>query len=304
MREKHKITKLSTKEAKVGYLFLLPAYILYLVCLAIPLVASLGLSFFEVDRIKLDFVFVGLESFEWIFTDPRFWRTFLNTFHFISMSVIGNVGIGLILAIALNRYMPAPIVYILRLAYFLPVLVSLAFVSFIWKFLFSTDLGAINYYLQLIGIEKVHWLTSADVAMFSVIIIDVWKNVGFFVIIFLAALQGIPKSLVEAAAIDGASAWAVTTRITLPHIAPVILFCVTYATIGGLQVFDSIKILTNGGPGDATRSVVMYMVSEAFSAGQLGTAAASALTLLIVITVVVAIQMGAARYFLNQRKVR
>ncbi|WP_421726072.1 carbohydrate ABC transporter permease [Bauldia sp.] len=291
---------LAAREARAGYLFLLPAYLLYLLFLAIPLVASLGLSFYEVDRLKLDFTFVGFENFDWIFTDPRFWRTFQNTFFFISMSVIGNVGTGLLLAVALDRAISAPVLYTLRLAYFLPVLVSLAFVSFIWKFLFSTDLGAINYYLRRIGIGNVGWLTDADVAMYSVIIIDVWKNVGFFIIIFLAALQGVPRNLLEAAAIDGAKARTVMLRIKIPFIAPVILFCVTYATIGGLQVFDSIRILTNGGPGDATRSVVMYMVSEAFSAGQLGTGSASALTLLIVITVVVALQMGVARLFLRR----
>lgn len=288
---------LAGREARAGYLFLLPAYALYLLFLAIPLVAALALSFYEVDRLDLEFTFVGLANFEWIYTDPRFWKTFRNTFFFISMSVISNVGLGLLLAIALDRAMPTPILYVLRLAYFLPVLVSLAVVSFIWRFMFGTDLGVINYYLGQFGIPRIGWLTDSDVAMFSVIIIDVWKNVGFFVIIFLAALQGVPRSLLEAASIDGARPFAVMTRIKIPFIAPVILFCVVYATIGGLQVFDSIRILTNGGPGDATRSVVMYMVSEAFGAGDLGTGAAAALTLLIVIMVVVVLQLIATRIF-------
>ncbi len=294
------MTTLRGREARAGYLFLLPAYVLYLLFLAIPLIAALGLSFFEIDRLQFELFFVGFENFVWIFTDPRFWKTFENTFFFISMSVIGNVGTGLVLAIALDRAIPAPILYVLRLAYFLPVLVSLAFVSFIWKFLYSTDLGAINYYVRLLGFPNIGWLTDGDVAMYSVIIIDVWKNVGFFVIIFLAALQGVPKSLLEAAAIDGASSWAVITRIKIPYIAPVVIFCITFATIGGLQVFDSIRILTEGGPGDATRSVVMYMVSEAFSAGQLGTGAASALSLLIVISIVVALQLLVSRLFLGR----
>ena len=288
---------LAGREARAGYLFLLPAYALYLLLLAIPLVAALALSFYEVDRLDLEFTFVGLANFEWIYTDPRFWKTFRNTFFFISMSVISNVGLGLLLAIALDRAMPTPILYVLRLAYFLPVLVSLAVVSFIWRFMFGTDLGVINYYLGQFGIPRIGWLTDSDVAMFSVIIIDVWKNVGFFVIIFLAALQGVPRSLLEAASIDGARPFAVMTRIKIPFIAPVILFCVVYATIGGLQVFDSIRILTDGGPGDATRSVVMYMVSEAFGAGDLGPGAAAALTLLVVITVVVALQLVARRLF-------
>jgi multiple sugar transport system permease protein len=282
---------LKQRESRAAWAFLAPAYLIYLLFLLLPLIAALLLSVLEVNRLTLDAEYVGADNFRWIFTDPRFWTTFRNTFYFISLAVVGNVGLGLLLALALDRTMPAFLLYFFRLAYFLPVLVSLAFVSFIWQFLFSFDLGVINYYLRLLGLPAVGWLTDQRVVMLSIVIIDVWKNVGFFIIIFLAALQGVPRYLIEAARIDGASALVTLWRIKLPYIAPVILFCVTFATIGGLQVFDSIKIITNGGPGDATRSVVMYMYSEAFGAGDLGTGAASALTLLVVIAVVVALQM-------------
>lgn len=288
---------LSQREKRAGYLFILPAYSLYLVFLLVPLVSALGLSFAQMNRITWDIVWVGTENFEWILSDPRFWKTFRNTFAFIAMAVVGNVGLGLIVALALDRALPAPLLYFLRLAYFLPVLVSLAFVSFIWKFLLSTDLGIINYYLRQFGFENVPWLTSSSVAMISIVIVDVWKNMGFFVIIILAALQGVPRTLLEAASIDGIRPLAVLTRIKIPYIAPVIIFCITYATIGGLQVFDSIHIMTKGGPGDSTRSVVMYMVSEAFSAGDLGTGTASALILLLTIGGVVALQFGVVRMF-------
>lgn len=286
---------LRQRERHAAWAFLAPAYLIYLLFLLLPLLAALVLSVLQVDRLSLATEYVGLANFEWIFTDPRFWTTFRNTFYFISLAVLGNVGLGLILAVALDRKMPQVLLYFFRLAYFLPVLVSLAFVSFIWKFLYSYDLGVINYYLRQLGLPPVGWLNDQSVAMMSIIVIDVWKNVGFFIIIFLAALQGVPKTLTEAARIDGASALVTLLRIKLPYIAPVILFCITFATIGGLQVFDSIKIITNGGPGDATRSVVMYMYTEAFGAGDLGTGAASALTLLIVISVVVAVQMLVGR---------
>lgn len=286
---------LRQRERHAAWAFLAPAYLIYLLFLLLPLLAALVLSVLQVDRLSLATEYVGLANFEWIFTDPRFWTTFRNTFYFISLAVLGNVGLGLILAVALDRKMPQVLLYFFRLAYFLPVLVSLAFVSFIWKFLYSYDLGVINYYLRQLGLPPVGWLNDQSVAMMSIIVIDVWKNVGFFIIIFLAALQGVPKTLTEAARIDGASALVTLWRIKLPYIAPVILFCITFATIGGLQVFDSIKIITNGGPGDATRSVVMYMYTEAFGAGDLGTGAASALTLLIVISVVVAVQMLVGR---------
>ncbi len=286
---------LRQRERRAAWAFLAPAYLIYLLFLLVPLLAALLLSVLQVDRLTLATDYVGLANFEWIYTDPRFWTTFRNTFYFISLAVIGNVGLGLILAVALDRKMPQFLLYFFRLAYFLPVLVSLAFVSFIWKFLFAYDLGVINYYLRQLGLTPVGWLNDQRVAMLSIVIIDVWKNVGFFIIIFLAALQGVPRTLTEAAQIDGASAMVTLWRIKLPYIAPVILICVTFATIGGLQVFDSIKIITNGGPGDATRSVVMYMYTEAFGAGDLGTGAASALTLLVVISAVVAVQMLVGR---------
>jgi multiple sugar transport system permease protein len=291
---------LKQREAVAAYGFLIPAYAIYILFLALPLVAALMLSVLEVDRLTLKAEWVGWANFDWIFTDPRFWHTFANTFYFIVLAVAGNVGLGLVLAVLLDRKLPGPLLYLFRLAYFLPVLVSLAFVSFIWQFLFSYDLGAINYYVKALGLPPVRWLTDKNIAMLSIIIIDVWKNVGFFLIVFLAALQGVPRTLLEAARIDGASALTTLYRIKLPFIAPVILFCITYATIGGLQVFDSIKIITNGGPGDATRSVVMYMYSEAFNAGELGTGAASALTLLIVIAIVVAVQLGIARRWVRR----
>lgn len=291
---------LKQREAFAAYGFLIPAYAIYILFLALPLIAALMLSVLEVDRLTLKAEWVGWANFDWIFTDPRFWQTFANTFYFIVLAVAGNVGLGLALAVLLDRKLPGPLLYLFRLAYFLPVLVSLAFVSFIWQFLFSYDLGAINYYVKALGLPPVRWLTDKNIAMLSIIIIDVWKNVGFFLIVFLAALQGVPRTLLEAARIDGASALTTLYRIKLPFIAPVILFCITYATIGGLQVFDSIKIITNGGPGDATRSVVMYMYSEAFNAGELGTGAASALTLLIVIAIVVAIQLGIARRWVRR----
>jgi multiple sugar transport system permease protein len=294
------LASLRRREAIAAYGFLLPAYTIYLLFLAAPLVAALAISFLDVDRLAMKAEFVGFDNFAWIFSDPRFWKTFANTLYFIGLAVPGNVGLGLILAVLLDRSLPAPILYLFRLAYFLPVLVSLAFVSFIWQFLYSYDLGAINYYLRLISLPPIGWLTDAHVAMISIVVMDVWKNVGFFIIVLLAALQGVPRPILEAARIDGASPLTTLLRVKIPFIAPVILFCIAYATITGLQVFDSVKIVTNGGPGDATRSVVMYMYGEAFGAGELGTGAASALTLVVAIGLVVALQLALARRWVKR----
>jgi ABC-type sugar transport system permease subunit len=283
---------LRAPEARAGWLFVAPAFLLYTAFLLVPVVAALAFSVTEVDRFTWETDFVGLDNFRYIWSDPHFWRSFLNTFEFIALAVTGNVGCGLFVAVLLDRRMPKVLLYFLRFAYFMPVLVAAALMSLVWKFLYSTDLGILNYYLRLIGIPGLGWLTDGRVAMFSVVLMDVWKHFGFFMIILLAALQGVPRSLIESAELDGAGAFKVFWHVKLPTIAPVVLFCVTYATIGGLQVFDSVRILTNGGPGDATRVMVLYMYEQTFGAQDLGTGSAAALMLLLAIVVVTALQFA------------
>ncbi len=195
---------LERREQVAAYGFLAPAFLFYLLFAAIPLLATIGFCFFTVKRIPLQAEFAGLTNFGWIYTDPRFWKSFLNTFYFIALAVVGNVGGGLILALLLNRALPRRLLLYFRLAYFFPVLVAAAFVSYIWKFLYAYDLGAINYYLRAVGLPGVKWLSDASVAMLSIAIMDVWKHVGFFMLILLAALQGVPRDILEAARIDGA----------------------------------------------------------------------------------------------------
>jgi len=293
------MSRLQRREQLVAYSFLAPTFLFYLLFAAIPLLATVGFCFFTIQRIPLQAQFSGFDNFGFVYTDPRFWKSFLNTFYFIALAVVGNVGGGLLLALLLNRALPRHLLLYFRLAYFFPVLVAAAFVSYIWKFLYAYDLGAINYYLRAVGLPGVKWLSDASVAMLSVAIMDVWKHVGFFMLILLAALQGVPREILEAARVDGAKARSVFLNITLPYILPVLLFCVTYATIGGLQVFDSVRILTDGGPGDATRTVVLYMFGEAFGAGDLSSGAIAALTLLLVIALVVALQWFVGRRWVH-----
>ena len=290
------MSRLERREQAAAYGFLAPTFLFYTLFAAVPLLATIAFCFFTIKRIPLQAEFAGFANFAYVYSDPRFWDTFRNTFYFISLAVIGNVGGGLALALLLNRALPRYLLLYFRLAYFFPVLVAAAFVSYIWKFLYAYDLGAINYYLRAIGLPAVHWLSDAKVAMLSIAIMDVWKHVGFFMLILLAALQGVPRDILDAAHVDGAKPRSVFLNITLPHISPVLLFCVTYATIGGLQVFDSVRILTDGGPGDATRTVVLYMFGEAFGAGDLSAGAIAAVTLLVVIAFVVALQ-----WFLGRR---
>ena len=283
------------KEARIAALFILPAGTMFLICTLLPVVAVIGFMFLYIDRLGGTVEFVGFDNIRYVLADPRFWRSLWNTLYFVTLGVTGNVGLGLLLALMLNRRMPSVLLYLFRLAYFLPVLISTAFVAIIWKFLYSTDLGIINYYVRALGFAPVAWLTDSRIAMLSIAILDVWKNVGFFMLVFLAALQDVPREIMEAAELDGAGRAAIVVRIVLPIIAPVIFFCVTIATMGGLQVFDPIRIMTNGGPGDATRSLALHMYGEAFEGQDIGVGSTVAIALLLLVALVTLVQFAVGR---------
>ncbi len=210
---------------------------------------------------------------------------------FTFLSVLGNVGLGLFGAVLINMKMPNYFLSFLRFSYFFPVIVSLALVSIVWRFFYDTDTGLFNYFFHLINFAKIGWLNDTDMALFSIIMMDVWKNLGFCLIIFLAGLQNIPKMYYEAASIDGASKMQSFFRITLPLLTPSIFVNVTIVTIGALQVFESIYLLTQGGPGDATRSIVIYIYEKAFQEFELGYGSAVAIILMILILIVTLIQI-------------
>ena len=284
---------LSKSQARAGYLFAFPALALYVVFVLAPVVLTVVLSFAYFDP-QLGSHGVGIDNFKRFFTDPRSVQIFWNTLRFTLFAVTGNVTVGLLLALALNRAMPNWLLYFFRLAFFLPVIIAAAFVSIVWGYFYS-DSGIFNYYLSHLGLPAVHWLTSAQNAMPSVVIMDVWKNTGVFMVIFIAALQGVPKNIIEAAIMDGASPWRRFWRITLPWISPVVFFAIVYASIGALQVYESIFILTRGGPGDATRSMSINIVEEAFGSFQLGYGASVAVVMTVAILIITVVQMLISR---------
>ena len=285
---------LAKAQTRAGYLFILPSFVLYTVFVLAPVVVTFILSFTYYDPMGGS-RWVGLENFQRFFTGDRSLQIFGNTLYFAFFAVTGNVSVGLLLALALNRVMPAFLLYLLRLAYFLPVIIAAAFVSIVWGYFYGDDLGVINYYLIRLGFAPVHWLTSSRTAMMSIIIMDVWKNTGFFMIIFIAALQGVPKTIIDAAIMDAASYWRRFFRIVLPWISPVVFFAIVYASIGALQVYESIVILTQGGPGDATRSMSIHIVEEAFGSFEIGYAASVSVIMTLVILVITSIQLLASR---------
>jgi multiple sugar transport system permease protein len=284
---------LAASQTRAGYIFIFPAMALYVVFVLAPVILTIVLSFAYYDPL-LGSHWVGLANYKRFFTDPRSITIFWNTLRFTLFAVTGNVSVGLLLALALNRAMPNWLLYFFRLAFFLPVIIAAAFVSIVWGY-FYEDEGIFNYYLSHLGLPTVHWLTSAANAMPSIVFMDVWKNTGFFMIIFIAALQGVPKNIMEAAIMDGTRPWRRFWRITLPWISPVVFFAVVYASIGALQVYESIWILTRGGPGDATRSMSIDIVEEAFGSFQLGYGASVAVVMTVVILIITGVQFVISR---------
>ena len=281
-------------EARVAYAFLAPVLVGFAVFVLGPAVAAVGLSFFHYD-VMTPPRFAGWSNYVRLFRDTRLPGIYWNTVVYVVWYVALTTVLGLALAVAADRPMRAVWRYLIRTSYFFPVLTSLASVSLVWQYLYNTDFGIFNYYLGRIGIPRIPWLTSSGAAIPSIILLGVWKNVGFNFILFVAGLQNIPRHLYEAASIDGAGRTATFRYVTLPSLTPVLFFTVVWGLINAFQVFDSPYILTSGGPGDASRTVVMYIYETGFRFFQMGYASSVALSLFVVVVVLTAIQFRLSR---------
>lgn len=287
-----------THEALAGYLFILPTFIGFAIFILYPLVESLRISFLEFSILG-DSRYIELDNYAKLLTDTRLHRTYSNTIIFTMFAVFLNAGIGLLLAVFLNRRMPALMRNFYRSVFFFPILIAHTYIAVIWRYLYQQDTGIINYYLGTVGIDPVPWLSHPQWAMAAIIIMDVWKNTGFAMLVFLAGLQSIPQTYYEAAQLDGANERQLFFRITIPLLSPTIFFILVIFMIGALQVFDSIIVLTDGGPGDATRSVVMYIYQQAFQRLDFGYAAAVSWTLFLVIMAVTLVQFMISRRWVH-----
>ena len=207
--------KAGHREALWGFLFILPTYLGFAIFILGPVVAVAGMSFTKFD-VLAGAEFTGLANYVRLLSDERLRNVYTNTFVFTIFAVFFNVSIGLALAVLLNRRLPRLLRNFFRSVYFFPLLIAHTYVAVIWQFLYQRDTGVINYYLSLLGIAPISWLGSAAWVLPSVIIMDVWKNTGFAMIIFLAGLQNIPKDYYEAARLDGANAVQLFLRITFP----------------------------------------------------------------------------------------
>jgi multiple sugar transport system permease protein len=286
------------REALAGYLFIAPALIGFVCFVLGPLVAAFVISLTRYDILTPP-RFVGLDNYRRMLGDDRLLRSYLNTLVYVVAAVVLMNLLALVLAVLLNRPLPKPVTYVLRSAYFFPSLVGLVYVSTIWQAFFQKNTGIVNYYLSLVGVPGPNWLNSPSMSLSTVIIVDVWRNVGFGMLILLAALQDVPKELEESARVDGAGGFAVFRHVTLPAISPALFFSITMTVIGAFQIYESVVVLTNGGPGDSTRSIVMYLAEVGFQNFDMGYASAIAVSLFAVIAVLTGLQFSLRRRWVH-----
>jgi len=281
-----------------GWSFSAPFVALFIAFWLLPIVASLLLSFTDFGisdlRDPLGASFIGLDNYSELIHDDVFWKSVKNTAYFVIVGVPLTIGIGLAVAVALN-HAALKLKGLFRVAYFLPVVTSIVAVAVIWRYLYNPDVGVINRLLDLVGIAGPNWLGDPNLAMPSIIALGIWRNFGFDVVIFLAALQAIDPSLHEAARTDGATAWQDFRRVTLPLLRPALLFLTVITTIGFLQVFEEPFVMTKGGPLNSTLTVSQYVYKEGFNFFHLGYASAVSYVLMAVIVLLAVVQFRLLR---------
>jgi multiple sugar transport system permease protein len=285
-------SRLHRRQAVAGYLFAAPAILGLAVFMAGPVLASLVYSFARYE-ILTPGTWVGVENYGRLFTEDRFFLTALwNTFYFAAVSVPVNVALALGLALLLNRQIAGRSFY--RTFFYLPSVVPVVAGSLLWAWLFNGEYGLVNVVLGYLGLPSVPWLTNEYWSKPALIIMGLW-NVGGGMIIFLAALQGVPRTLYEAAEIDGAGAWTEFWRVTLPMISPALFFMVVMGVIGSLQVFTQAYLMTSGGPVNSTLFYVLYLFREAFENLHMGYASAMAWVLFMFILLLTGLQFLLAK---------
>jgi multiple sugar transport system permease protein len=275
------------REGWAALFFLLPNAIGFFVFSAIPIIASLVVSFFDWDLL-LGAKFNGLMNYTQLLTDDVFHASLFNTLYFVIVSVPLSVAISLVVAMLVNQ--PLRGMTFFRAVFLLPYITLTVAISLVWKWLYLPDVGLINQILGFFGIHGPAWLTSPIWAMPAVIILSIWKSFGYNMVLFLAGLQGIPENLYEAAAIDGATGWNRFRYVTLPLLSPVTFFVVVISTIGSFQVFDQALVMTQGGPGVSTTTLVLYIYQVGFQSFHMGYASAVAWVLFAIVFVFTLIQ--------------
>jgi ABC-type sugar transport system permease subunit len=289
----------SPRAARLGrharaYLFLVPSGLILLVFVAYPIVQSFWMSLHNWSFFASAQQYIGFKNYETLWHDSRFWSDLRNTAIYTGVVVPLQVGLGLALAVALQRN--TLINKFFRSVYFFPVISSLATMGIVWKFLLDPEIGVITHAMESVGLPDVDFLQSTTWALPAVMLVGVWKSVGFSMVIFIAALQDVPESLLEAAVIDGAGPWVRFRRVVLPQLRPSLLFSSIISTIASMQLFDSVYVMTGGGPIFHTETLVTYIYDAAFDYSEPGYAAALSWVLFALILLLSLFQLRLFRY--------
>jgi multiple sugar transport system permease protein len=288
MRRSPNLPNESQREVLVAWLFLAPALILLGIFLLGPIAYLIYLSFTSSSFTRAGIQWVGLRNYWRLLLTPDFWQVIGNTIYFTLATVIPSLVIPLGLAVLLNRALALR--GLLQTAYFIPSITSLVAVGLGFRWLFQTD-GPVNALLGSVRIEPIPWLGSVTWAMPVLILLSIWKQLGFNMVVFLAGLQAIPANRYEAAELDGANAWQQFWHITLPGLRPTLIFATVTTAIFTLRSFEQPYVITGGGPLNSTNLLVFYIYNQAFAQFDFGYAAAAATVLLMVTLVFVYLQL-------------
>jgi sn-glycerol 3-phosphate transport system permease protein len=279
------------RQAIYGWILLSPAAILLTTFAFYPSLATLWSSLFSRGTRRRPSEFVGGENYADLFADPTFWKVVTNNLIYAGATIPISIAIALAMALWANSKIPAR--GFVRTAYFTPTVLPMIAAANLWLFFYTPGLGVLDQIGSLFGMPSINWLGQPETALWAVIIVTIWKEAGFFMIFYLAALQTIPEDLKEAADIEGASRWTYTRRIVLPLLMPTTLFIMVNALINSVKLIDHLFILTKGGPNDASKLILYYIWEMAFAFFDAPHAAAMTILVLTVLGVVAGIKFTA-----------
>ncbi|MBN2004237.1 MAG: sugar ABC transporter permease [Anaerolineae bacterium] len=281
----------------VAYSFILPNLLGFAIFTLIPMASSIVLAFLNWDGANV-ISWAGLENFRKLLNDDTFRIALTNTFYYVIGTVPPTMIASLGLALLLNQPLRGRNFF--RTTFFFPYVASLVAVAVVWNMIFHPAMGPVNQFLSALGVEKPpRWSASVDWAMPTVILASIWKGMGYYMVIYLAALQGIPDYLYEAAEMDGANAWQKFRYITLPMLTPATFFVSIMLTIASFKVFDLILVMTGGGPGRATNVLVIHAYNVAFKDFEFGYASAIAMVLFVIVLIITIVQFRMEKRWVN-----
>ena len=272
-------------DAVSGYLFLLPALLAFLLFIGAPMVITIVLSFFDYNMLQGS-EWINFDNYIEFFRNPTSWQIIWNTFKLTLILVALHIVIALLLAFAIYKEKRGPVKYVYRTAVYLPSILTTASVAIAWYYMFNYDFGVFNWLLSQLGISGVKWLTSSSGVIVAICLFSLWKFVGTPFLYYLIGLQGIPDGYYEAAQIDGANKIQTFFHITLPMLTPTLFFVITITTINTFQIFDEPYIITNGGPGNASRTLALHVYEKAFKAYEMGYASSVSVVLFLIVLVI------------------